>query len=98
MEMLQNSKQSPILHVESITPAHIMGGYISQQVNQKTLKPLSPAGYGEKRMAVFHLFHCHNGKGPSHAFQDEMTALSVQRIFQNCKQEKNEGKKTTWTS
>jgi hypothetical protein len=75
MAMLRNSRQSPIVHVESITPARIMVGFISQQANQKTLKPLSPAGYGGKRTAVFHLIRCHNGKGPTQDFQDEMTAL-----------------------
>jgi hypothetical protein len=75
MERLRNAKQTPIVHVDSITPARVMQGYISQQANQKTLKPLSPAGYGVKRMDVFHFIWCHNGKGPSQDFQDEMTAL-----------------------
>jgi hypothetical protein len=52
-----------------------MGGYISHQVNQRTLKPLSPAGYVGKRTTVFHLICCHIGKGPSQDFQDEVTAL-----------------------
>jgi hypothetical protein len=52
-----------------------MQGYISQQGNQKTLKPLSPAGYRAKRMGVFHFIGCHNGKGPFQDFQEEMTAL-----------------------
>jgi hypothetical protein len=62
MEMLQNARQSPILDIASITPASVMEGYISKQANQYTLKPLSPAGYGGKRTAVFRLIRCHNGK------------------------------------
>jgi hypothetical protein len=52
-----------------------MEGWISKQANQIALKPLSSAGYGGKRTAVFHLFRVHNGKGPMQDFQDEMTAL-----------------------
>jgi hypothetical protein len=75
MEMLRNSRHEPIVHVGSITPARVMVGFILKQANQVTLKPLSPAGYGGKRTAVFHLIQCHNGKGPSQEFQDEMAAL-----------------------
>jgi hypothetical protein len=73
--MLRNAKHTPIIHVESITPARVMEGFISHQANQSTLKPLSPAGYGGKRTAVFHLIRCHNGRGPSTLFQEEMSAL-----------------------
>jgi hypothetical protein len=75
MEMLRNSRHKPIVHVGNITPARVLVGFISKQANQVTLKPLSPAGYGGKRTAVFHLMRCHNGKGPSQDFQDEMAAL-----------------------
>jgi hypothetical protein len=73
--MLRNAKHTPIIHVESITPARVMEGFISHQANQSTLKPLSPAGYGGKWTAVFHLIRCHNGRGPSTLFQEEMSAL-----------------------
>jgi hypothetical protein len=36
MEMLQNTKQTPILNIGSITPARVMEGFISKQANQKT--------------------------------------------------------------
>jgi hypothetical protein len=75
MTMLQNAKHSLIINIESITSMIVMEGYISRIANQKTLKPLSPAGYGGKRMGVFHLICCRNGKGPSQDFLDEMTTL-----------------------
>jgi hypothetical protein len=64
-----------MLRIDMIKPVSIMEGYISKIANQKTLKPLSPAGYGGKRTAVFHLIRCHNGRGPTQDFQDEMTSL-----------------------
>ena len=75
MGLLRNAKQHPIVHTEAISPSRVMEGWISKQANQLTLKPLSSAGYGGKRTAIFHLFRVHNGKGPSQDFQDEMTAL-----------------------
>jgi hypothetical protein len=75
MTMLRNAKNNPIINVDSITPAIVMECYISRIANQHTLKQLSPAGYGGKRTGVFHLIRCHNGKGPSKDFLDEMTTL-----------------------
>jgi hypothetical protein len=63
MMMLRNAKHTPTIHGESITPTIVMEGYIARIVNQKTLKPLTPAGYGGNRTGVFHLIHCHNGTG-----------------------------------
>ena len=54
--LLRNSKQRPIVHLDAISPSRVMEGWISKQANQVTLKPLSAAGYGGKRSAVFHLF------------------------------------------
>jgi hypothetical protein len=92
MEMLRNAKQTPILDIGSITPARVMEGFILKQANQKTLKPLSPAGYGGKRMAVFHMIRCHNGKGSSQDFQDKM--MSLWKGFSRTLNTKNETKKT----
>jgi hypothetical protein len=77
MAMLQDARQNPILHINDITPSHVMEGWISKQANQLTHKPLlSSAVYGGKRLAVFNLFREHNGKGPMPEFQEEeMTAL-----------------------
>ena len=75
MGLLRNAKQHPIVHIRAITPSRVMEGWILKQANQVTLKPLSSAGYGGKWTAVFHLFHVHNGKGPSQDFKDKMTAL-----------------------
>jgi hypothetical protein len=75
MARLRDARHNPIVHVDQITPSRVMEGWISKQANQATLKPLSSAGYGGKRTAVFHLFRVHNGKGPTQDFQDEMAAL-----------------------
>jgi hypothetical protein len=75
MALLQNARHFPIMHVDNITASRVMEGWISKQANQVTLRPLSSAGYGGKRSAVFHLIRVHNGKGPTEAFKDEMTAL-----------------------
>jgi hypothetical protein len=75
MAMLQNARANPIIHVDRITPSHVMEGWISKQANQQTLKPLSSVGYGGKWTAMFHFFHVNNGKGPMQDFQDEMKAL-----------------------
>ena len=75
MAVLQDAKEYPIFHVDNITASRVMEGWLSKQANQSTLKPLSGAGYSAKWLAIFHLIHVHNGKGPMEAFRDEMMSL-----------------------
>jgi hypothetical protein len=54
MAILKDSNNVAVFDLTQFTAQRFME-YVSAQANQKTRKPLSKAGYGSKRSALFHL-------------------------------------------
>jgi len=74
MDLVRNSDEFPLIHVDKLTPSGVMR-YIASQGNQRTQKRLSKAAYGFKRSAIKHLVRCHLGTGWSQKFESRMEVL-----------------------
>jgi hypothetical protein len=72
--LLRNAFDNPLVRLDRISPADFMG-YISGLRNQNSGRMLSKSSYGNKRSALFHLFHLQNKAGFTEEFNLELGNL-----------------------
>ena len=72
LELIRASKDAPLVFEENVNSDVVML-YISSAANQRTGEALSGSSYKGKRSAIFHLFRCQNGRGPSEDYRLRIT-------------------------
>ena len=74
LELIRKAKTAPLVIEENLTSDVVME-YISTGANQRTGKALSESSYKGNRSAIFHLFRCQNGRGPTEEYRQQIRNL-----------------------